>query len=193
MINTNNMKTQMAIEFKYLGLSNKEIAERLIGVSVSTVAVWFDKKKGKLRSEYEEYSNKMQKGREEHLKKQLYLQDDEILTISTNTARVFAQQNLQPRQIPLRNKITGEITYNKEGDPIMVDYRPIIKFADVKRVWEMQRVMRGLPTNYERADINQTNYQEDQIIKELGLTPDDFKDDKRIATAKRISDYLATK
>ncbi len=186
-----DLQTQMAIEFKYLGLPSKKIANRL-GLSTVTVSRWFEKN-GRLRTMYDEYSEKMNESRSKEIRKKLYLQDDEILTISTNTARVFAQQNLKERKIPLRNKITGEIVYDKDGNPIMVDYRPIIKFADVKRVWEMQRVMRGLPTNYEKTDINQTNYQEDQIIKELNLTPEDFKDDKRIATAKRISDYLATK
>lgn len=186
-----NLKTQMAIEFKYLGLSFTEMAKRL-NMKSFTISNWF-KPGGRLYKEYGEYYDKMDKEREDRVKKKLYLQDDEILTISTNTARVFAQQSLKLRQIPLRNKITGEIVYDKKGNPLMVDYRPIIKFADVKRVWEMQRVMRGLPTNYEKSDINQINHNEDQIIKELGLTADDFKDERRIETAKRISDYIASK
>ena len=181
---------QMAIEFKYLGVLYPEIAKR-IGSPVFTVRGWFDKN-GMLYGPYAEYHKKLTKAREDNIKKKLYLEDDEILTVSTNTVRVFAQQSLAPRQIPLRNKITGEIVYGKDGNPLMIDYRPIIKFADVKRVWEMQRIMRGLPINYEKTDITQTNIQEDQIIRELGLTDEDFNDEHRTDTAKRISDYLAT-
>lgn len=187
-----NLKEQMAIEFKYLGIKYADISKR-IDTPESTIMGWFETG-GKLYQTYLDYAKEMTEKRKQNMEQKLFLSDDEWVAVSTNTVKVYHEQNIKGHKVPLRNKITNEIIYDKDtGEPILIDYRPKVKFSDIKKAWEMQRVMQNKPTAYEKSDVMQTNYEADLVIKELGLTDIDFDDEHREQTAERIRAYLASK
>lgn len=181
-----NIKEIMAIEFKYLGHAYPEISER-IDIPVPTLKHWFESE-GRLAQAYKEYAETMNEKRRQKLEGDLFISDEEFYVVSTNLVRKFAQLNLQPRLVPARNK-AGDIQFDKEGKPVLVEYIPRMTFADVKRAWEIQRVMRGLPVNYEKQEIDH-NIEQEKIIRELGLTDEDFSDENIDATSNKIRDYL---
>ena len=62
--------------------------------------------------------------------------------------------------------------------------------GDLKAVWQIQRIMKGLPINYEKQEVSQTSFESDMIIKELGLTEEDFKDENIESTTNKITKHL---
>lgn len=68
-----------------------------------------------------------------------------------------------------------------------------ISFSDVYRVWYMQRIMRGLPTEYQMQDITEFQANADETIKTLGLTDLDFEDDRAEETYKKLRKYFENK
>lgn len=100
-------------------MPHREIAEA-IAVPKETVDGWF-KTRGILSPYYKEFADEMNAKRKANLEKQLYLSDEEIYKVLRLTVQRFHESLL-----------SGE-------------YRPTL--MDVVRVWKMQRVMRGLPTN----------------------------------------------
>ena len=89
----------------------------------------------------------------------------------------------------------GNVVAGEDGKPQYVDLPPQTDFGvnDLKTVWQMQRIMKGLPINYEKQDVEQVNFEADLVIKELGLQPEDFEDDKLAETTKRITEHLLSK
>jgi hypothetical protein len=158
-----NAKELAAIELKYLGNTFKEISNK-IEVPVKTIEGWFVSTTGKLLPRYNQFAEEMNNKRLENFEKNISLRDDEIFILTTNTTRLYGKLLKE-----------GKITPT---------------FLDVFRSWEMQRIMRGLPTTYQRQEVTEKEIEEDRIIKELNLTDEDFTEEKRNTTLIRIADYL---
>jgi len=178
----------MAIELRYLGNTNKQIAEK-IEVPEKTLENWFASS-GKLHALYDEYAEKMNEKRREKIEEKITVTDEEFFVITTNVVRHIGR-SLQSRKVPLVNK-KGQILADDKGNPEYIEIEPEPNFSvnDLKIVWQMQRIMRGLPINYEKQDVEQTNFEADEVIKTLGLKPEDFEDDRLEETTKLITEYL---
>lgn len=182
-------KQQMAIEFRYLGYTYPQIAERLQEVPLGTIQGWF-KTGGVLEAVYSEYTKSMSEERMAAMQKSLIVLDEEWLTHSTNAVRVWAKWNTQPRKVPLINK-KGEAVFDKNGDIVMVDYIPQIKFADVIRAFVLQRTLMNRPARFDpRLAAGSESEEVDKAIEALGLTELDFTEDKEVETYERIRQYL---
>lgn len=189
-ITFNNLpfKERTAIELKYLGRSYKEISERLENTVTETVAGWFTQR-GKLASLYQDYVIMMNEKRQEEMEKKIALTDDEVFVVTTNIWRKLGQR-IQGRKIPVYDK-NGQPVLDKDGKQLMMNDELDVDVSDAERAWKIQRIMRGLPTAYEKQEIEQTNFEMDMIIKELGLTDEDFEDANIGETTKKIRTYLA--
>ena len=190
-MNSLNLKEITAIELKYLGNSNKKIAGK-IEMPFDTVNGWF-KSNGKLFFFYKEYSDKINQQREKNFVKNISVSDREFFILTTNIVRQFSKR-LQKRIVPLVNK-KGEAVADDDGNQIFVEIEPDIKFTvrDLKIAWEIQRIMRGLPTKYERPLNENNNFEAGRVIKEMGLSGEDFKDENLEKTRKNIIEYLMSK
>lgn len=184
-------KELTAIELKYLGHSHLEISER-ITTPISTIEGWF-RSDGKLFTPYSEYRETMNNKRLKEQQDRISVSDEEFFVLTTNIVRHIGQ-SLQPRKVPLVNK-DGNAIADENGKPQFVEIPPETKFSvkDLRIAWQMQRLMKGLPINYEKQDIEQVNFEADVIIKELGLSPEDFNDDRIEETTKRITEHLLNK
>ncbi len=185
-----NHQQQVAIEWKYLGYSYAQIAKRLgDNMSPETVRNWF-RAGGTLQAIYNDWARSLNKERDEHLRKLLAISDEEWLTVTTNLVRMYAKWNLQERKVPLLNK-SGEMVLNKDGTPVMVDFVPNIRFADVIRAFQLQRTLQNKPYTYDpRNAAPEDDEKVQRVIKELNLTAVDFTDENDYATYKRIDEYL---
>jgi hypothetical protein len=184
-----NNKEIVAIELRYLGNTVKQISEK-IETPESTINGWFDIG-GKLYSHYKEYAEEMNKARIDTTLEEIKVTDKEWFVLTTNVVRHFGKM-VQGREVPLVDK-EGNAIAGPDGKPIMINIPPNFNVGDLERVWKIQRVMQNLPTNYEKSDVTQTNIEEDAIIRELGLTEEDFKDENIKSTTSRIIDYLERK
>lgn len=180
------LKEMMAIELKYLGNTLKEISEK-IDVSIDTLGGWFESN-GKLYTAYNEFVSEMNLKRQKNLEDKLSVTDEEFFIITTNIVRKLGQK-IQGKKVPLLDK-EGRAVLDKEGKPIFIEEEPDFTVADLERVWKMQRIMKNLPTAYEKQEVENTNYEADVIIKELGLTEEDFNDANIESTTKKISNHL---
>lgn len=160
-----NLQEMMAMELKYLRNTHAFISQR-IGVPEKTIEKWFGPN-GRLNEQYRQYSEDMNLRRRENLAEKLFVSDAEFFITTTNLVRKFNQ--------------------------LLKDGKITPKFSDVRKAWEMQRIMRGLPTSYQKQDTSEVQIEEDQILMGLRLTDEDFEDDKRLATAEKIRLYLAGK
>lgn len=188
-----SLAEKKAIELHYLGKTYKDIGQE-IETPEETVINWF-RPNGRLLAEYNKFAIEMDEKRKKEFEKRIFLSDEQWGTLASNTASVYAEQSLNPnRKVPLRNKFTNEIIHDKKtGEPILIDYRPKITPRDLKAMWEMERVMQGLPTKYEKQEVQQFSVNAQVIIKELHLTAEDFKDENREQTGARIRAYLRGK
>lgn len=183
-----NYKERRAIEMKYLGYTHNQIAEE-IETPVNTVTDWF-RSKGKLFQAYTDFVAETNERRQKEMEQRIALQDDEIFIITTNIAKTIAKDNLEGREVPL--VIKGEPVLDEEGKPIMIRKRPYYTVADFERVWKMQRVMQGKPISIEKQDIDAHVTQHDEVVRALGLTDEDFTDERFEQTTKRIAHYLSS-
>jgi len=183
-----NLKEQMAIELRYLGNTLEEVAEKT-DTLINTVNGWF-RSGGKLHIPYIEYVESMNKKRQKDFEDKISVFDDEFFILTTNIVRQLGK-SLQKRKVPLVNK-KGEVIADENGNPKLVEIDPVSEFnvSDLKTVWQMQRIMKGLPINYEKKDVEQINFEADLVIKKLGLTDEDFEDDKLTETTEKIRNYF---
>ena len=156
-----SLKEKLAIELKYLGNSYSEISEK-IEVPLDTIKGWFEAN-GKLHQEYLDYEQKTDEKRQKEIETTLIESDENILVITTNIMR----------QVGLKIK----------------DNNAKLDVADFERAWKIQRIMRGLPVDYQKREVNASIDYADEITKKLGLTSEDFKDENFDKTIKRITDY----
>jgi len=161
MLETLPLKEKTAIELKYLGNTHKEISEK-IDIPFDTVNGWFEKN-GKLFKDYTDYVKGMNEKRQIEIETKYIESDENILRITTNIMR----------------KVGANVS-EKGGD---------LDVADFEKAWKIQRIMRGLPTNYEKRDIDATIETADEAIKALGLTDKDFYAENFESTIKRIAEY----
>ena len=182
---------RMAIEFRYLGNTFEEIAEK-VGKPYDTVTGWF-KNGGKLYTAYNEYVELMNSKRQKEMESKLSISDDEFLVVTSNIVRSFAKR-MQKRKVYVVDK-KGNVVADENGNPKMIEIDPELDLSpnDVKTSWQIQRLIRGLPINYEKQDVEQTSYETDLIMKELGLTPNDFTDENIDETTSRITKHLLGK
>ena len=182
------LKERTAIELRYLGKKQSEIAE-VIQVSINTVEGWFESN-GKLFSIAEDYYRSMNAKRQKDLEDKISLSDEEIFITTTNIARSVAK-GMQKQKRHLVDK-KGNPVADDNGNPIYVEVEAKSEFSvrDLVDVWKMQRIMKGLPTNYEKQDIQTSTASLDRIKQDLGLTDDDFSDEKMKETQLRINKYL---
>ena len=186
-INQLNLKEKTAIELRYLGNTMKEIAEKTETLE-DTVEGWF-RSGGKLFPLYQEYSIAMNEKRQKDLEDEVSVSDKEFFVITTNIVRQIGKR-IQGGKVPLVNK-KGQAIADDEGKPIMVNIPPSsFHTKDLKNVWQIQRLMKGQPINYEKQDITQTSLEDDAIVHALGLTSEDFNDDKINETTGKILKYL---
>jgi len=187
-----NLKERMAIELKYLGNTHKEIGEK-IETPETTVIGWFRSDGGKLYELFVSYSEEMNNKRQAKMEEKISVSDDEFFVLTTNIVRHIGK-SLQKRKVLLVDK-KGNAVADENGKPqyIEVEPEPDFSVADLKTVWQIQRIMKGLPINYEKQDITQTSLDNDMILKELGLTAEDFKDENIESTRKRIAKHLRTR
>lgn len=183
-----NLKETMAIELRYLGNSVRVIAEK-IELPFDTVSAWF-KTGGKLEEQYSEYTEEINTKRKQQMEKKISVSDDEFFILTTNIVRQIGK-SLQKRKVPLVNK-KGQAIADENGLPQYIEMEPSSDFSvsDLRNVWQMQRIMKGLPINYEKQEVSQTNFESDMIIKELGLTAEDFKDENIESTTRKITGHL---
>lgn len=186
-----NLKERTAIELRYLGNTVKVISEK-INTPEQTIRGWFQNG-GKLYEELNSYTEEMNQKRQKNLEEKISVSDDEFFVLTTNIIRHIGK-NLQKRKIPVVNS-KGEAVADENGKPQFIEIDPITEFSvnDLKTVWQIQRIMKGLPVNYEKQDITQTNLDNQMIMKELGLTAEDFKDENIESTRQRIAKYLRTR
>jgi hypothetical protein len=187
-MNQFTLKEQKAIELRYLGKTIKEIAEH-IDTPEKTVWGWFSAS-GKLYEKYNLYTEELNKKRHKKFEENITISDEEFFVVTTNVLRNFGK-SLQPRKVPLVNK-RGEAVADEFGNPKMVVIESEHKFSvsDLKIVWQMQRVMQGLPTSYERQEISETTLREDEVIEKMGLEPEDFLEENYDNTMLRIFKYI---
>jgi len=183
-----NLKETMAIELKYLGNSMKAISEKL-EMPFDTVNGWF-RTGGKLDEAYLKYTEEVNEKRKQQMEKKISISDDEFFILTTNIVRQIGK-SLQKRKVPLVNK-KGQAVADENGLPQYIEVEPSSDFSvsDLRNVWQMQRIMKGLPINYEKQEVSQTSFESDMIIKELGLTEEDFKDENIEATTNKITKHL---
>ena len=183
-----NLKESLAIELRYLGNTTKLISEK-IETPEDTIRGWF-RADGKLAEQYLKYTDDMNEKRKQNLEKKISVSDEEFFILTTNIVRQIGK-SLQKRKVPLVNK-EGQAVAGADGKPQYVEIEPSSDFSvgDLRNVWQMQRIMKGLPINYEKQDISQTSFESDMIIKELGLSAEDFEDENIEATTKRITEHL---
>lgn len=183
-----NLKEATAIELRYLGNSVKSISEK-IEIPESTVNGWF-KVGGKLAEIYQEYTEEVNTKRKQQMEKKISVSDDEFFILTTNIVRQIGK-SLQKRKVPLVNK-KGQVIADENGLPQYIEVEPSSDFnvGDLKAVWQIQRIMKGLPINYEKQEVSQTSFESDMIIKELGLTEEDFKDENIESTTNKITKHL---
>lgn len=183
-----NLKETMAIELRYLGNTIKQIAQK-IEVPEKTVENWFSSA-GRLYIPYNEYAVDMNEKRRAKVEEKITVTDEEFFIITTNIVRHIGR-SLQTRKAPLVNE-QGQVVTDNNGNPKYIEIEPEANFSvgDLKTVWQMQRIMRGLPINHEKQDVEQTNFEADEVIKALGLTPEDFENDKLEETTKLITKHL---
>lgn len=180
---------RLAIELKYLGSSNKEIGERT-NTPQNTIESWFSSV-GKLYPAYQEYKEIMNQKRQETMEKKLTIADEEVFRHTTNMMRIVAMK-MQKRKVLLVDK-DGNAIAGPDGKPQYIEKEPNpddFTESFYKMGWEIQRVMRGLPTRYEKQDIEQTNFEADLVLKELGLTGKDFEDEQFDSTVKKLTEYF---
>lgn len=155
------LKEKTAIELKYLGNTHKEISEK-IDVPFDTINGWFESN-GKLYNDYSEYAKMMNDKRQKEVEAQYIQSDESILRITTDIMKKVGANV---------SKDDGELTV-----------------ADFERAWKIQRIMQGLPTNYEKKDVNAKVEYTDEVIKELGLTEEDFNAENFERTIAKIARY----
>jgi len=156
-----NLKEQIAIELKYLGNTYKEISAK-IDVPETTIRGWFETS-GKLYQNYLDYAKKTDEKRQQELETTLIESDENILAITTNIMR-------------------------KVGLNIQKDDRKL-NVADFERAWRIQRIMRELPVDYQKTEIDATTKSADEIADKFDLTDEDFKDENFERTIKKIVKY----
>lgn len=188
MYDTLNIKDRAMIELRYLGRTNEEIAE-VVGYAKESVSRALGPN-GRLFEAYTQYTLDMNKKRTEETEKRLVASDEEVYTITTNVMRLFGQK-LQKKKVPLVTE-DGKAVVDSDGNVKMVEIDPQegLNASDFQRMWQIQRVMRNLPTNYEKEEVRTTVVNHEQIIKELGLTDDDFTNERREDTQRRIAEYV---
>lgn len=182
-------KEMACIELKYLGNTYPQMEEK-IGVPATTLSQWFYSN-GKLSALYQEYVIKMNKRREDDMVRRVALTEEEVFVVTTNIWRKLGQR-ISGRQVPVYDK-DGQPVLDKFGNPTMRTEELEVDVADGERAWKMQRIMLGLPTSYEKQEIEQTNFETDVIIKELGLSDSDFEDANLGATTEKIRAYIENK
>lgn len=183
-----NLKEIMAIELKYLGNSVKVISEK-VNVSEDVIHSWF-KTGGKLAEQYLKYTEEVNTKRKQQMEQKISVSDDEFFILTTNIVRQIGK-SLQKRKVPLVNK-KGQAIADANGLPQYIEVEPEINFSakDLRIAWQIQRIMKGLPINYEKQEVSQTSFESDMIIKELGLTEEDFKDENIESTTRKITGHL---
>lgn len=188
MFNSLNLKEITAIELKYLGNTNVQIAEK-IDIPARTVEGWFISG-GKLEVEYHDYSKRLNKLRFENVSEQIALNDQEVLITTTNVVRHFARR-LQPREVTLvREDGNAILDENGKVKTVLVESDARFTMNDFKTAWQIQRIMQGKPIDYVKQEIETTSFEHDVVMKELGLTTEDFSDERIDETTKLITDYL---
>jgi len=185
-----NLKERMCIEMKYLGHSYPDIAEGT-GVPLDTIKGWFATG-GKLHLLSEQYTVEMNTKRQKQIDERISVSDEEFFVITTNVVRRVGKTAQEGRKVPLVDKETGNALADKNGNPIMVTIPPNYDMDDLLKAWKIQRIMKGLPTEHQKTDFTNKTQEADEIIKALGLTDEDFEDDKLEHTTKKIRDYIAS-
>lgn len=184
-------KYKLAIQLKYSFETYAVIAERC-GTTEGNVQQWFFKG-GLLATLFEEYRQDMDDKRQKELEKGLFLTDREWLTMTRNLSAMFNKYQLRDYKVPLVDK-KGNLVMNAQGEPFMVDHIPDINFQDVVRAFVMQRTIANKPAKFDpRLEATNENDDVQDIIKELGLTEEDFTDEKRADTYERIRQYTDNK
>lgn len=156
------LKEKTAIELKYLGNTHQEISDKL-EVPKNTIDDWF-RERGKLSEHYREFVKTMNEMRQRELVNQVIETDENILRITTNIMR-------------------------KVGNLIQAE-DSVLGVGDFEKAWKIQRIMRGLPTAFEKQELDATIYESDKVIKDLGLTAEDFQDERLGETTRKIIDHL---
>lgn len=138
---TLTLKEHRAIEYRYMGVPHKEIAGTL-GVPKETVDGWF-KARGILSPYYKLFADDVNAKRKVEIEKQLYLSDNEILSMCRLLVRRFSELLLLGHKKVLMQK--GEPLLDENGNVryYYEPYRP--SFSDFINAWKIQRVMRNLP------------------------------------------------
>lgn len=137
------LKEHKAIEYKYRGISHKEIA-KITEVPKLTIDEWF-KERGKLKPTFDEWSSDLNAKRQKKIEENYYVSDKEFAILSTTIVRRVASFILYGRKSPVIKK--GKPVFDSEGNMKFrhEEYTP--KVGDFIKMWKMQRVMQGRPTN----------------------------------------------
>lgn len=153
------LKEQQAIELKYQGVPYTEIAEK-IDIKIDTISGWFEKS-GKLFRAYEKYESNLNDIRRKKALEQFIESDENIIKITTNMMRQVG--NSMHSQTFIQADENGQPVL-KDGKPVMIKVPAIgMGIKDYKTAWEIQRVMRGLPTDVKSQNLN---FNQEEIDKE---------------------------
>jgi len=191
MLDKSNLKEVTAIELKYLGNTAEQISEKL-DIPHRTIEGWFSKE-GKLYHQYKGFTERTNKRRTKEFEDKISSADEEVLVITTNVIRMYSRRFL-PRTAPLVRD-DGTVVVDENDSPIMVEVEPENKVTgnDFYKAWQMQRIIKGLPTRYEKSDVEQDKdlLNMDEIIEALNLEAEDFLEENYGQTLVKITEYLS--
>lgn len=154
---TLTLKEQRAIEYRYMNIPHKKIADKL-GVPKQTVDEWFKPSRGRLSPYFQVYAKDMTAFRQKQMQKLMEDSDRQILiVIRLYLIRMQELLLYGKKKVLMQN---GEPVLDKNGN-VRYYYEPFApRFLDFYRAWKMQRVMKGLPT-----DIKETRCRDCGKIK----------------------------
>jgi hypothetical protein len=134
-----------AIELRYLGYGNQEIADE-IGLAYGTVAGLFTTG-GRLENLFEQYCKKMNTGRDKEAMSKLVESDENIAKLTTNVIRQFAMQLSAVGKRLMVVDETNAPVLDSSGKPQIIYLGKSFQMKDLEKAWKMQRILSGKHTD----------------------------------------------